>query len=158
MSPDRRLALVTVIESLCDLTSASIGELLAESEQLGLGLVRRLVDEWATGTNRFDRPGEILFAAKVNGRLVGVCGLNVDPYAGDERIGRLRHLYVLVAFCRHGVGRQLVTRVVQAAHGRFDDVRLRTNNPAAARLYEALGFRRDVGRGDCTHVIRAGLS
>lgn len=147
--------MVAVIEPLRDLTPASLGELLAESEQLGLSLVRRLVDEWATGTNRFDRPGEILLAARVNGRLVGVCGLNVDPYAGDERIGRLRHLYVLVAFRRHGVGGQLVTRVVQAAHGRFEDVRLRTNNPAAARLYEALGFHRDVGQGDCTHVIRA---
>jgi len=46
------------------------------------------------------------------------------------------------------VGRQLVERAMKAAHGRFDAVRLRTNDAAAARLYEKLGFRRDVGRGD----------
>ena len=43
-------------------------------------------------------------------------------------------------------------RAMKAAHGRFDAVRLRTNDAAAARLYEKLGFRRDVGRGDHTHV------
>ena len=131
---------LVAIEPLHDLTSSSVGELVAESERLGLRLVRRLADEWATGANRFDRPGEILFGASIDRRLVGVCGLNIDPYAGDERVGRLRHLYVLSAFRRMGVGRQLVERVMKAAHGRFDDVRLRTNDAAAARLYEKLGF------------------
>jgi len=83
-----------------------------------------------------------------------VCGLNVDPYASDEHVGRVRHLYVLSAFRRRGVGRQLVERVVRAAHGRFDEVRLRTNDPAAAHLYEALGFRRDVGQRDYTHIVK----
>jgi ribosomal protein S18 acetylase RimI-like enzyme len=51
-----------------------------------------------------------------------------------------------------GVGQQLVLRVIQAAHGRFDELRLRTNNPAAARLYEALGFRPYDDGGDYTHL------
>jgi GNAT superfamily N-acetyltransferase len=143
---------LVAIEPLHDLTSSSVGELVAESERFGLRLVRRLTEEWTTGANRFDRPGEILFGAFIAGRLVGVCGLNVDPYAGDERVGRVRHLYVLAAFRRRGVGRQLVERVMQAAHGRFDDVRLRTNDPAAARLYETLGFRRSTGHDSYTHV------
>ena len=54
---------LVAIEPLHDLTSSSVGELVAESERLGLRLVRRLADEWATGANRFDRPGEILFGA-----------------------------------------------------------------------------------------------
>src|SRR5207237_3226882 len=87
------------------------------------------------------------------GRLVGVCGLNVDPYAGDARVGRVRHLYVLTPMRRHGVGRQLVTEVIRAAGGRFDSLRLRTNNPAAARLYEVLGFRAHNGAGEYTHVM-----
>ena len=148
---------LVAIEPLHDLTSSSVGELVAESERFGLRLVRRLADEWVTGANRFDRPGEILFGALVDGRLVGVCGLTIDPYAGDERIGRLRHLYVLSAFRRMGVGRQLVERVMKAAHGRFDAVHLRTNDAAAACLYEKLGFRRDVGRGDHTHVANLAL-
>jgi GNAT superfamily N-acetyltransferase len=56
------------------------------------------------------------------------------------------------------VGRQLVARVIQAAHGRFDDLRLRTNNSPAAQLYETLGFTPWVGSDTYTHVAKlAGL-
>jgi len=145
--------MIRLIQRLHDLPSACVGDLLSESEQAGTRFVRRLVEEWASGANRFDRPGEALFGAWVDGRLIGVCGLNVDPYARDERIGRVRHLYVRVAFRRLGMGRQLMTHVIEAARGRFDSVRLRTSNPAAVRLYEALGFRPCVGAGDYTHVL-----
>jgi GNAT superfamily N-acetyltransferase len=111
------------------------------------------VDEWTGRTNRFDRPGEALFGAWAGGRLVGVCGLNVDPYAGDDRVGRVRHLCVLTPFRRHGVGRQLVARVIAAAAGRFDTLRLRTNDEAAAGLYVAAGFRAHPGATDATHVL-----
>jgi hypothetical protein len=38
------------------------------------------------------RPGEALFVARVGERVVGVCGLNVDPYTAEPRVGRVRHL------------------------------------------------------------------
>ena len=63
---------------------------------------------------------------------------------------------MLAAARRHGVGRDLVTAVVQAARGHFDVLRLRTNDPAAARLYEWLGFRATTGVADCSHVMDLG--
>jgi GNAT superfamily N-acetyltransferase len=142
-----------LFERLHDLPADCVRELLADSEASGSRIVRRLVDEWADGTNRFDRPGEALFAAWVAGRLVGVCGLTVDPYAGDARIARVRHLYVLTPLRRHGVGRRLVARVIEAAGNRFESLRLRTNTEAASRLYEALGFRARDDAGEYTHVM-----
>ena len=130
-----------------------LGALLAESEQAGLQLVRRLVEEWASGANRFDRPGEALFGAWVDGRVVGVCGLNVDPYTAEEHVGRVRHLYVLSAFRRRGVGRRLTAAVIEAARGRFGALRLRTGNPEAARVYEAIGFRPSGRAADYTHIM-----
>ena len=141
------------IETLHDLSADRVRDLLADSEAAGSRIVRRLVDDWADRTNRFDRPGEGLFAASVAGRLVAVCGLNVDPYAGDTRIGRVRHLYVLTPFRRRGVGRQLVARVIERASDRFDALRLRTNNETAARLYEAMGFRASGEDATFTHVL-----
>ena len=141
------------IETLQDLPPDRVRDLLADSETAGSRIVRRLVDDWADRTNRFDRPGEGLFAASFAGRLVGVCGLNVDPYAGDARIGRVRHLYVLTPFRRRGVGRQLVAHVIERASDRFDPLRLRTNNDAAARLYVAMGFRAGGEGGTFTHVL-----
>jgi GNAT superfamily N-acetyltransferase len=130
-----------LIERLQDLPVDVMGAFVTESERAGSRFVRRLIDEWVSGANRFDRPGEALFAARVDGRLVGVCGLNVDPYSVEARVGRVRHLYVLSALRRLGVGRQLVAEVVAAARGRFDVLRLSTGNEPAVRLYEALGFR-----------------
>jgi GNAT superfamily N-acetyltransferase len=127
--------------------------LVAESEQAGHRFVGRLVEEWASGVNRFDRVGEALFGAWVDGRVVGVCGLNVDPYTSEEGVGRVRHLYVLSVFRRRGVGRRLILAVIEAARGRFGTLRLRTGNPEAARVYEALGFRPSGRVADCTHVM-----
>jgi GNAT superfamily N-acetyltransferase len=142
-----------LIERLSEAPAENLGGLIAESEANGLRFVRRLADEWASGANRFDRPGEALFVARIAGQPVGVCGLNVDPYADGPGVGRLRHLYVLSTHRRRGVGRQLVTEVIQAARGAFDTLRLSTRNPEAAQLYERLGFQRCADAGDCTHIM-----
>lgn len=130
-----------------------LSALLQDDEHAGTRFVRRLVDDWASGANRFDRPGEALFGAWVGDQLVGVCGLNVDPYAATGHVGRVRRLYVLSASRRLGVGHRLVMEVIAAARGRFNSLRLRTTNPAAARLYEAIGFRRSGDAPDHTHVM-----
>jgi len=139
-----------VTVSPCDALSG----LIAESEQHGLRFLRRLADEWSSGANRFDRPGEALFMARAPAELVGVCGLNIDPYAASTPgVGRVRHLYVATAYRERGIGARLVEEVLKIARGRFRRLRLRTQNPAAARLYERLGFQRSPGAEDCTHVM-----
>lgn len=145
--------MTVVIERLGDLPPELFASLLAESEQAGSRILRRLADEWTSGVNRFDRPGECLFAAWAGRGLVALVGLNVDPYAAQARVGRVRHLYVRSASRRLGIGRQLVERIIEAARGPFDRLHLRTRNPEAARLYERLGFRRCTDVADCTHVM-----
>jgi GNAT superfamily N-acetyltransferase len=141
------------VERLTHLPSDALAALVADSEQAGWRFVRRLAGEWATGANRFDGPGEALFGAWAGGRLVGVCGLNVDPYAADPAVGRIRHLYVLAEFRRLGVGWRLVQAVMGSARGVFASLRLRTESPQAAAFYERLGFRRQVGVPDCTRAL-----
>lgn len=68
--------------------------LVRESVGEGFSGLQRLQQAWQDGRNRFERSGEALFAARAGGRLVGVCGLNVDPYLDDSSVGRVRHLYV----------------------------------------------------------------
>lgn len=142
-----------LIERVSGAPTDRLAALLAESEQQGFRFVRRLVQEWESGDNRFDRPGEALFVARVGVDVVGVCGLSVDSYTGDPKVGRVRHLYVLVPHRRRGVGEQLVADVLEAARGRFERLHLRTTNPTAARLYERLGFRRTFDARDRTHVL-----
>src|SRR5262245_24926432 len=97
-----------LIERLTEASPALFDAMVAESEGARSRFVRRLADEWASGTNRFDRPGEVLFVAWADGRLIGACGLNVDPYTQAPGVGRVRHLYVLTDYRRSGVGRRLV--------------------------------------------------
>jgi ribosomal protein S18 acetylase RimI-like enzyme len=141
------------IERLAELPAAGFTVLLGDSEQAGVPFLRRMANEWASGANRFDRPGEALFAARVGREMVAIGGLNVDPYAAGPRTGRVRHLYVLTCWRRQGIGEQLVRAIIEAAHGRFDRLRLRTMNPEASRLYERLGFTRRADVPDCSHVL-----
>lgn len=143
------------VERLAHLTPALLAAPIAESEAHGLAFVRRLTDEWINGVNRFDRPGEALFAVRDAADIVAVGGLNVDPYVTDLGTGRVRHVYVLMAHRRRGLGAALVSEIIAAARGHFHTLRLSTSNPDAARLYERLGFRPLADVAKCTHIMEA---
>lgn len=141
------------ISRLFNLPADAFAPLLAESEREGWQFVRKLMGEWASGANRFDRPGEMLLGAWADGVLAGVCGLNIDPYAGDPSIGRVRRLYILGPYRGRGVGRMLVEAVVEAARSSFRTLRVRTECPIAGRLYLRLGFLPVVDSADCTYTL-----
>jgi GNAT superfamily N-acetyltransferase len=144
------------IHQVEDLAHRSLDGLIAESRAQGFRFLRRLADEWRAGTNRFDAPGEALFVATCDGRVVGVCGLNADPYAADARTGRVRHLYVAAHYRRAGVGRALIARVVAAANRSFTRLTLRTDTLAGDAFYRALGFQRAEGVVGATHELPIG--
>src|SRR5688572_6670308 len=97
-----------VIEQVNDLPADAFDHLVAPSKREGWRYVQRLAEEWASGANRFDQLGEVLLVARVEGKIVGVCGLNIDPYTGDPTIGRVRRLYVHPDYRGQGLGRELL--------------------------------------------------
>jgi GNAT superfamily N-acetyltransferase len=145
-----------IIARVEELPLNRFAEVLAESEASGYRFLRRVVDEWESGANRFARPGEALLIAEVRGRWVGVCGLSIDPYLEDHRVGRVRNVYVMAGCRRAGIGRRLVEEALERARGHFDRLRLRGDDPGPARLYESLGFRRSRGIPNCTHILELG--
>lgn len=145
------------VEPVLDLASAALAPLLAASEAEGFRFVRRVAEEWRSGVNRFDRPGERLYGGFDSaGGLAGICGLMGDPYTAEPGVGRLRNLYVLPASRRSGLGAALTRAVIAAAGGHFGRLRLRAGTPEAARLYERLGFVRAAAEPDSTHVLALG--
>ena len=144
------------ITPLFDLPS-SIEKLRAEAAGEGFRFVDKLVTEWRSGENRFARPGEAFLGACQGNELAAVGGLNRDPYADEDGIGRLRHLYVTKSARRSGVASALVRHLVDPAVGHFHVVRLRTASREAANLYISLGFH-PVGEEAATHAWSFGPS
>lgn len=104
-------------------------------------MVRQLIVDYQSGRNRFDKPGEALWAASAQDDVIGVCGLNVDPFADDsENAGRVRRLYVLPCWRRQGVARQLMDAVEEMATGNFSMLTAFTTEWSAAAFYAARGY------------------
>ncbi len=132
------------------LPTPAFDEVATEARVEGYAFIDCLLAGWGDGSNRFDGPGEYLLDARDGDVLIAVGGLNRDAHVDNLRIGRLRHLYVRPDWRRHGVGALLIHALLKRA-GDFDRVRLRTTNPAAARLYERLGFERSA-EANATHL------
>ena len=91
--------------------------------------------------NRFDAPGEILCGHLDQGLLVAVGGLNCDPFAGRPDLGRIRRVYVRPAWRDKGIGRALVTALIEQARTHFRCVRLRAENAERHASTRALALR-----------------
>ena len=123
--------------------------LRAESLAQNLNMLRRLAENWQNGENRFNAPGEKLLGAFAHGQLVGVCGLNVDPFSQQPRAGRIRHR-------RQGIGHQLLVSVITHSGASFDF--LNTHAPSMAwSFYENLGFRPVYDEPRVTHRLFCSL-
>jgi GNAT superfamily N-acetyltransferase len=134
------------------LPTPGIELLHSEAKDEGYDFIETLVEEWASGANRFDAPGEALCGHLDQGLLVAVGGLNCDPFAGRPDMGRIRRVYVRPAWRNRGIGRALVTALVDEARTHFTCVRLRAENAAAARLYERMGFV-PIASPDASHIL-----
>ena len=132
--------------------SSGFVELRTQSMTEGLNMLRRLEENWLSGYNRFDRPGEKLIGAYVDRLIIGVCGLNVDPFTQETGVGRLRHLYVDTEWRKNRIGSALLNEILKDAGRWFDFIN--TNAPSSAfTFYERAGFVALSGVEKVTHQL-----
>ncbi|OXM82451.1 GNAT family N-acetyltransferase [Paenibacillus rigui] len=141
-----------IIEIKDGLNTEPVNELLTESMMEGFRHISRLVEDYRNGTNRFDHNDEALFLCLLDNRVIGICGLNRDPYYGDG-VGRVRRLYVLKEYRRHNIGRKLTEAVIQKARNYYKRLVLKTDNPNASKFYKTLGFNEVSGDEKMTHYL-----
>jgi len=144
---------MVIIERIHSLPIDRLSALVTEADATGFRGLKRLVGDWRSGLNRFNKTGEALFIAIRDGRVVGVCGLNRDSYLGDPTVGRMRHLYVAVDNRRKGIGSRLVRTILGVARNHFARLRLRSDSPDADRFYRFLGFKPVTGEPTCSHQL-----
>jgi GNAT superfamily N-acetyltransferase len=135
-----------------DLTFSLIDGLTDESQQEGYKFIQRTIDDWNSGANNFSKPGEKLWGLMLETTLIGIGGLNRDPYSEYPNLGRVRHLYIRKAHRRKGYATLLMNTIINEARQHFDTLHLFTDNPAASDLYETLGFQKTNGH-KVSHVL-----
>ncbi|KOP67466.1 GCN5 family acetyltransferase [Bacillus sp. FJAT-18019] len=142
-----------IIHEVTHLVTADLTEILNESTEKGFRNIHRLIHDYNEGINRFQLYNEALFDCRIDHRVIGVCGLNQDPYSNKKGIGRIRRLYVLEEYRGQGVGRKLVEAVIHKARGHYSKLVLKTDNPWAGEFYKKLGFRELQNDERITHVL-----
>ncbi len=136
------------LEPVLDALPVGFDALRAEALAEGFRQVERLASDWEAGTTRFDRDGEALLAARLNGVLVGIGGLTIEPVVLGAL--RMRRFYVRPAFRRIGVGGQLVMALLAGVDG---DRSITVNAaPTSIAFWERVGFNRDPRDGH-THIL-----
>ncbi len=130
---------------LTDMNFFLVHGLLDESICEGYGFIQKTIDDWNSGANRFSGEGEKLWGLVSGADLIGIGGLNRDPYIEESNVGRVRHLYIREIYRRKGYATLLMNMIIDQALQHFAILRLFTENPAAAEFYEAFGFQKIEG-------------
>lgn len=118
----------------------------------GFYFLERLERDFTSGSNRFDQPGESLFTVRDNQVLVGIGGLNIDPYADKPDVGRVRRFYIDPGRRRAGIGKKLLAAIEGHAKSHFMQLQLYTDTAAAASFYERLGYAPVTGIPKVSHL------
>jgi len=140
---------------LIEITDGNIGglhSLVEESKRVGYDFLQRTIDDWYSGANKFDRPGEKLWGLFIGNELIGIGGLNVDPYSQTPKVGRVRHLYIREDRRRAGYATLIMNKIMEEAGYNFTVLRLFTDSTGASAFYEKLGFKQ-TGEYKASHFI-----
>jgi GNAT superfamily N-acetyltransferase len=141
------------INKVTSLKTDELKNIIDDSLSDGYKFVKRLVDEFENGSNKFDKNGESLYVAIDGDDIIGVGGLNIDPYREESDVGRVRHLYVLRKNRGHGVGKKLLRIIIEEAQKHFRILTLSTDNPIADKLYRDAGFIKAEGIYKASHIM-----
>ncbi len=126
-----------------DSNISALQQIADEATSQGYEFVQRTIDEWKSGVNTFSKPSEKLWGMIVDGEIIGLGGLNQDPFTDDPTLGRARHVYVAEKYRGHGLSKVILNLIITRAKEYFKSLRLATTNPIAVSLYESLGFVND---------------
>ena len=139
-----------MIVDITDLSEYDISHIRNMAEQEGYHMLNRLVTDFGSGENRFDKEGEKLIGFVSGHMIVGLCGLNVEPTSVNH--GRIRRLYVLPVYRRQGIGTELINHLIAFAGKYYKGVVVNIGNLPVGNFYESIGFE-PVNNPSYTHLL-----
>ncbi|WP_265938193.1 GNAT family N-acetyltransferase [Bacillus thuringiensis] len=128
------------IQQIENLMGYEFSHLVQDSEEEGFNFLIRLISEYKNEINTFNKTGECLYGIFQGDMLIGVGGLNEDPYTKDNKIGRLRRFYISKDFRRIGLGNLLLNQLLCHAEKYFEVIVLHADTKEGDAFYTANGF------------------
>ncbi|MGZ7149094.1 GNAT family N-acetyltransferase [Bacillus sp. BC08] len=128
------------IQQIEDLMIYKHDYLVQESKEEGFNFLEKLISEYENKINTFNKTGECLYGIFQGEKLIGIGGLNEDPYTENNKIGRLRRFYISKDYRRIRLGNLLLNRLLSHAEKYFKVVVLHTDTKQGGAFYTANGF------------------
>ncbi|ACO30205.1 TPA: GNAT family N-acetyltransferase [Bacillus cereus] len=133
------------IQQIENLMKYEFKYLVQESKEEGFKFLKKLINEYENELNTFNKSGECLYGIFQGEKLIGIGGLNADPYTENNKIGRLRRFYIAKDYRRIGLGKLLLNKLLSHAEKYFKVVVLHTDTKQGDVFYTANGFvKREV--------------
>ncbi|WP_243522499.1 GNAT family N-acetyltransferase [Bacillus pseudomycoides] len=142
------------LKQIESLSQVDITHLVEASEKEGYNFLIKLVNEYRNKTNTFNKNGEYLYGVFQGEVLIGIGGINQDPYTKAKAIGRLRRFYISKECRRKGIGNLLLKRILSDAKEHFQIVVLYTDTKQASQFYISNGFMKSERYQGSTHYLR----
>ncbi|MGU3371455.1 GNAT family N-acetyltransferase [Bacillus mycoides] len=131
-----------------------INHLIQESTKEGFNFLIKLINEYESKRNTFSKTGECLYGIFRGDTLIGIGGLNQDPYTKDNKIGRLRRFYISKDYRRIGLGKLLLKKLLSRAEKYFHVVVLHSDTKQGDEFYSANGFVKSENYKGSSYLIR----
>ncbi|WP_242239755.1 GNAT family N-acetyltransferase [Bacillus cereus group sp. BfR-BA-01309] len=128
------------IQEIENLKKHVFNHLVQESEEEGFNFLKKLISDYENKINTFNKIGECLYGIFQGEKLIGIGGLNEDPYTENNKVGRLRRFYISKDYRRIGLGNLLLNRLLFHAEKYFKVVVLHTDTKQGNAFYTANGF------------------
>ena len=139
------------IRYIKNLLKEDIKELQKESKKEGYNIVNKLINDFKSGKNKFNKKREALIVCELDHKIVGICGLNIDPI--NSKRGRVRRLYVLPQYRNKGIGRKLVKEIINYSRKHFKSISTNIGKLTISKFYEELGFKKYDKEKVITHLL-----
>ncbi|SIQ66061.1 Acetyltransferase (GNAT) domain-containing protein [Bacillus cereus] len=127
--------------------------LVQESKDEGFNFLIKLISDYENKINIFNKTGECLYGIFQGEKLIGIGGLNKDPYTENNRIGRMRRFYIAKEYRRKGVGKLLLVRILSEAKKYFNIVVLHTDTEQGDKFYTSSGFVKGIKYVGASHYL-----
>ena len=142
------------IQQIENLMKYEFKYLVQESKEEGFKFLKKLINEYENELNTFNKSGECLYGIFQGEKLIGIGGLNADPYTENNKIGRLRRFYIAKDYRRIGLGKLLLNKLLSHTEKYFKVVVLHTDTKQGDVFYTANGFvKREAHKGSSHYKV-----